>query len=96
MVGVAVVATVSTSACGSQDSSNPSDILSRYAVTLPDNTKVDCMFLDTYKAADINCLWDSPSTATETKDTLKSRTEDGVSCIWYDGYEEAVLDCKEN
>lgn len=96
VIGVATVAALSTSACGAQDSSNTSDILSRYAVTLPDDTKVDCMFLDTYKATDLNCFWESPSTATATKDGLKSGVAEGSTCIWYDAFEEAALDCKEN
>jgi hypothetical protein len=98
-VGMAVAAVVTMSACGAQleeDGSNSS--VKVFAVTFPDNSKVDCLLLDAVETAGLECAYGKKSVATETKHNLLGSFEliggEKVRCVSFDGVKEGALDCE--
>lgn len=97
VVGMLVAASVSLVGCSVEASANgaPDDGgVTRYAVTMQDNTKVDCLYLSGVKEAALECLWNTASVETETTKDLKSVVVEGnIPCVIHDGVKEAAMSC---
>jgi hypothetical protein len=92
-------AIVTMSACGAElqeDGSNSS--VKVYAVSFPDNSKVDCLLLNAVETGGVKCAFGKKSVATETHDRMLGSFEsiagDKIRCVTYDGIKEGGLDCE--
>lgn len=97
VVGILAAASVSLAGCSVEASANgaPDDGgVERYAVTMPDNTKVDCLYLSGVKEAALECLWGTPSVETDTTKGLEAVVVEGnIPCVIHDAINEAAMSC---
>jgi hypothetical protein len=98
-VVLAVGAVVSMSACGArieEDGGNSS--VKAYAVTFPDNSKVECLLLDAVETGGLKCAWGKKPVVTQTHNSLLGSFEvvagEKVRCASFDGIKEGALDCE--
>jgi hypothetical protein len=70
VVGVAAMSLLGLSGCATLDKDGASSGITTYSVSFMDGSKVDCLWSSGRGHSDVNCLWDKPSEATETKDSL--------------------------
>lgn len=98
-VVLAVGAVVSMSACGAElkeDGTNSA--VKVFAVTFPDNSKVDCLLFDATESAGLKCAFGKDSGATETNDHLLGSFQtivgEKVRCVTYDWTKEGAMDCE--
>lgn len=98
VVVLAAGAVVSLSACGTKlESDGTNSSVKVFAVTFPDNSKVDCLLFDAVSSAGLRCAFGKDSVATETNDNLlgsvQSISGESVRCVTYDWTKEGAMDC---
>lgn len=100
---LAAAAVVTMSGCAGENKLNlsgkalPDASLQLFVVTFPNSSKVDCLLLNGWKSASIECAFGKRSVATETRKgmvgTFEQIAGEEVRCVSYGSDTKLSMDC---